>query len=364
MLHSIPFLTTLFFIYSMGSTATFSQEHHGGPDSNTVSLFYSGQEEGVVCYRIPALVTARNGHLIAAIDQRVPNCGDLKYSKDINIVIRRSLDNGKTWLPIEKIVDFPYGQSASDPSMVVDQQRGTIFLFYNYMDLDKAKDRYFFHMIKSEDHGETWSAPEDLTEQLSLDGWENDFKFITSGRAYQSPEGTILHTIVNLEKGGFVFGSEDHGMSWFVKPRAIQPFDESKIISLADGSWMINSRVNGAGYRYQHVSTDKGETWTTSKLTQLTDPSCNASLITYTTSAGEELLLFSNLNDAKERKNLQIRVSKDGGRSWPIVKTVYEGAAAYSSMTILGNGDLGIFYESDDYSINRFTSYPMSWLME
>jgi sialidase-1 len=83
------------------------------------------------------LTTAPNGDIIAAIDERVPSCGDLKWSKDINIVIRRSSDNGKTWSAIEKIVDFPLGRSASDPSLIVDGITKEIFLFYNYMDLDK-----------------------------------------------------------------------------------------------------------------------------------------------------------------------------------------------------------------------------------
>lgn len=45
----------------------------------------------VSCYRIPAITTAPDGSLIAAIDERVPSCGDLKWSRDINIVMRRSV---------------------------------------------------------------------------------------------------------------------------------------------------------------------------------------------------------------------------------------------------------------------------------
>ena len=63
-------------------------EHH--------DLFNKSMRKGVSCFRIPALVTAPNGDLVAAIDERVPSCGDLKWSKDINIVVRRSVDNGKT----------------------------------------------------------------------------------------------------------------------------------------------------------------------------------------------------------------------------------------------------------------------------
>src|SRR5690606_32818844 len=87
-----------------------------------------------------------NGDVIASIDERVPGCADLRGSRDINIVLRRSTDNGDSWTDVETVVDFPEGQSASDPSMIVDQEMGDIFLFYNYMDLDKEKELYYLHV--------------------------------------------------------------------------------------------------------------------------------------------------------------------------------------------------------------------------
>lgn len=94
-------------------------------------LFTTAQRPGVACFRIPALVTAANGDLIAAIDERVPACNDLGDNPNINIVIRRSQDNGNTWSAIETVADYPPGQSASDPSMIVDAITREIFLFYN-----------------------------------------------------------------------------------------------------------------------------------------------------------------------------------------------------------------------------------------
>ena len=79
------------------------------------------QKEGIACYRIPSIIMAPNGDLITAIDERVPSCADLRDNKNINLIIRRSADNGKSWTPIETVVDYPQGQSASDPSMIVDR---------------------------------------------------------------------------------------------------------------------------------------------------------------------------------------------------------------------------------------------------
>ena len=67
------------------------------------------QKEGISCYRIPSIVTAPNGDLITAIDERIPSCADLRDNNDINIVSRRSSDNGKNWTPIGKACGLPIG---------------------------------------------------------------------------------------------------------------------------------------------------------------------------------------------------------------------------------------------------------------
>ena len=332
------------------------------------NLFDARNTEGVECYRIPALVTAPNGDLIAAIDERVPGCADLRGSKDINIVQRRSADNGKTWTNIETVIDFPYGQSASDPSMIVDEETGDIFLFYNYMDLEKEKDVYYLHVMKSTDNGKTWGEPQDITSQISKDEWHNDFKFITSGRGIQTQEGRLLHTLVRLKEGVYLFGSDDHGENWFLIDSPVKPADESKVIQLANGDYMINSRVNtGEGYRYVHISEDKGLTWETYAEHALVDPGNNASIIRFTSvKQGDDKnrLLFSNSNNAEGRKNLTVRISYDEGKTWSNGKTVYSGPAAYSSMTILENGNIGVFFEKDNYTENSFVSFPLSWLTD
>ncbi len=330
-------------------------------------LFNASMNENVECYRIPSIVTAPNGDLIASIDERVPGCGDLKWSKDINIIVRRSSDNGKTWSEIETVVDFPYGKSASDPSMIVDSVTNEIFLFYNYMDLDAEKDIYYLHVVKSSDNGKTWSDPTDITSQIAKPEWHNDFKFITSGRGIQTKTGKLLHTMVNLNSGLHVFGSDDHGKTWYFIDVPIQPADESKIIELADGTLMINARVNGKGLRYVHTSTDEGLTWQTNAAPELIDPGCNASIIRYTAIEDgykKNRLLFSNAKMEKGRENMTVRISYDEGKTWSEGKTIYAGSSAYSSLTILKNGDIGLFFEQDEYTKNPFVSFSLEWLTD
>lgn len=330
-------------------------------------LFDKSMNKDVSCYRIPAIVTAPNGDLIAAIDERVPSCGDLKWSKDINIVARRSSDNGKTWSDIEMVVDFPYGKSASDPSMIVDEVTGDIFMFYNFMDLDKEKDIYYLHVVKSIDNGKSWSKPEDITSQIAKSEWHADFKFITSGRGIQTRSGKLLHCMVNLNNGLHLFGSDDHGKSWFMIDTPVQPADESKVVELADGTWMINSRANRKGMRYIHISTDEGKSWKTKPDKELIDPGCNASIIRYTAIEDgykKNRLLFSNAKMKKGRKNMTVRISYDEGKTWSKGKTIYSESSAYSSLTVLENGDIGLFFEKDQHSENAFVSFSLKWLTD
>lgn len=331
-------------------------------------LFNSSLNDSIACYRIPSLVTTPNGDVLAAIDERIPSCNDLRGSDDINIVLRRSTDNGKTWLPIETVVDFPLGKSASDASMIVDQMTNEIFMFYNFMNLDTEKDIYYLHVIKSSDNGKTWSKPEDITEQITKPEWHKDFKFITSGRGIQTRGGKLLHCMVNLNSGLHIFGSDDHGKTWFFMDTPIMPADESKIVELEDGRWMINARANDKkGVRYVHISSDEGKTWTTEPEPQLNDPGCNASIIRYTSTKDgykKNRILFANANSVNDRTNLTVRVSYDEGKNWSDGKTVYEGSAAYSSLTILENGDIGVFFEKDEYTENMFARFSLKWLTD
>ena len=331
------------------------------------NLFSANLKKGVSCYRIPSIITALNGDIITTIDERVPSCGDLKWSNDINIVMRRSIDNGKSWSKIETIIDYPIGESAPDPSMILDKTTGEIFLFFNYMNLETEKDIYYLKMISSTNNGLSWSTPIDITSQITKPEWKNDFKFITSGRGIQTRSGALIHTLVNLENGLHLFKSDDHGKNWSLIDTPIKPADESKVMELSDGSLMINSRVSKTGLRYVHSSTDNGKTWTTKSDAQLTDPACNASLIRYSmVSEGSDKnrLLFSNLNSKDARENLTVRISYDEGETWSKGKTIYSGKSAYSSMTILKNGDVGLFFEKDDYKENVFVSFSLEWLTD
>lgn len=136
-------------------------------------------------------------------------------------------------------------------------------------------------------------------------------------------------------------------------------------MELANGTWMINSRVYHKGLRIVHTSKDEGKTWETKEEPQLIDPGNNASFIRYTAKEDgydENRILFSNTKMTKERSNMTVRISYDEGLTWSEGKTIYTGSSAYSSLTILENGDIGLFFEKEDYTENVFVSFSLDWL--
>jgi len=61
---------------------------------------------------------------------------------------------------------------------------------------------------------------------------------------------------------------------------------------------------------------------------------------------------------------MTVRLSYDEGKTWTAGKTIYPGGAAYSSMTILANGDIGLFFEKDNYQENVFVRFDLAWLTD
>lgn len=322
------------------------------PIEKTV-LFLTG--ENGPAYRIPALITATNGDLFAACDERHTvvdgKAVDLKDSRDIDIVFKRSTDNGVSWSSMEKVCDFGDGYPASDSSLILDKTTGEIFCFYNYMDRDDNDGEYRFYLQRSTDCGATWGSALDFTDQIAKPGWTNDLKFITSGRGIQLQNGDLLHNLVNIQEGLFLFGSMDHGTSWELIDVPVSPANESKVVELTDGSWMINSRVDRIeDRRWVHMSEDQGQSWSSSPDSNLVDPGCNASIIQYTSKQdgyARDRLLFSNVNNPDLRKNLTIRISYDEGKSWSAGKVVESGVSAYSSLSICEDGSIAMLYERD-----------------
>ncbi len=351
-------------------------------------VFISGKE-GVACFRIPSLITTTKGTLIAICDARRSRCSD--PPNNIDLAMKRSYDNGKTWTQIKFIANYPGEEAAGTVSLTVDRQTGTIWLFFNYMvpkngfktgmlNKFKTNEDYnnwrtiYIRAMKSDDDGENWSEPVDLT-YLKKTFW--DYFITAPGTGIQTRNGRILiatyssRAQYSISSCQLIY-SDDHGKSWNIGHSTGEYSIEPQIVELEDGSLMMNMRQNREnGHRKFAISKDGGITWT-EPADENTQPEpisgCQASMIRFTSKkdgSNKNRLLFSNPASPMNRENMTIRMSYDEGVSWPVSRILHKGPSAYSSMTVLPDRTIGILYEKGEKSSNEkisFARFDIGWL--
>jgi sialidase-1 len=327
----------------------------------SLDLFVSG-ENNVVEYRIPSIIKTNKGTLIAVCDARVDRPGDAP--NNIDLVMKKSSDGGKTWTKSKVIVGFPDNDAACDPSLVADSQTGTIWLAYDYAIADPqgADGRILrIHLIKSNNEGENWSVPVELT-------------YLTRGKEFwlqNGPgvglytDGTIVFPMYSVGAGGkgkqqtMLVYSRDHGKTWLLSNGVGEYNPEPQVVSLPGSRIMANMRrPHGKEYRQVSVTSDMGNSWSeASDDHTLIEPGCQGSIINYSFN-NKSLFIFSNPADIRERRNMVVRVSSDEGKSWPKEIPVFSGSSGYSCLVQLPDGNIGLLYERDEYKKIVFAVIP------
>lgn len=370
-------------------------------------------DDGVVKYRIPGLATTNAGSLIAVFDIRNTSGADLPGNIDVGMM--RSVDNGITWSPMQAIMDHDSsvagssGNGVGDPAVLVDSNTGRIWVMATHSvgnnswngsgpGLDPA-DTGQLEVVYSDDDGLTWTDPINITAQVKTDpNWH--FVLQGPGNGITLRNGMIafpltVREIDGLRRSTFVV-SDDNGASWHTGPFSVQAeteapaTTESQIVELDDGRIMISMR-NHDGRKRRAWSTYSWDqqsdqplqallngTWTPSipggdnnddVSYSLLDPKCQASFIRYSSIVdGDQasILLFSNPASSSGRVKMTIRASIDQGQTWAYSRQIDSRPAAYSSMTRLADGSVGIFYETGDTGSTdtlTFARFPLSYVI-
>lgn len=325
-------------------------------------LFKSGTED-YHTFRIPAIEVSNKGTILAFADGRVSAAHD---AGDINIVLKRSEDGGKTWG--ETIQVFDKGKNtAGNVTPVVDRKTGTIFVFstwnlgedYEWQIINgTSKDTRRIFVTQSDDDGLTWSPAKEITNDVK----QSDWTWYATGPCHAiqlrngEHKGRLVVPCDHIEKDSkkyysHVIYSDDHGKTW--KLGGTTPSDmvnECSVVELEKGDLMLNMRNYDRNVRTRKVSvsSDGGITW--GELYSdptLIEPICQGSIARYSfQNEGKSRILFLNPADADERRNMTLRMSYDDGKSWIQSKVIYDGPSAYCDVTRLPNGNIGCLYEA------------------
>ena len=334
-------------------------------------------------YRIPAVITAKDGSIVAVTDKRKYNDGDLP--QDIDIVCNRSTDGGHTWSePYTIALGTGYNHGFGDCALAwSNDDNGLIAAFVGGQGLwnSTPENPIRSYIARSYDNGQTWTEPEDITDFIfgancivpEHQTWRASF--FGSGNGLRTSTGRIMFVAAIREGSAqslnnYAVYSDDNGQTWQVSGRASVGGDEAKVTELADGRILMSIRHSNR--RWYNISEDGGETWqaNTSTWNDLIAPACNGDMIRFTAeNQGQDRnRLLHSLPYGTQREKVTVYVSYDEGQTWPTSKCIVPYSAAYSSLCILPDGTIGLYVEesyagASGYS-TVFYNFSLEWLTD
>ena len=326
---------------------------------------FTGGAGGYHTYRIPALIVTLRGTVLALCEGRIYSQGD--YGK-IDIVMRRSHDGGTTWSDTQ-VIHSDGDHTIGNPCIVQDRTTEKIWLLF-------CKDNDHVFATSSDDDGETWAEPRDITADVKPENWT--WYATGPGHGIQLSSGRLVvpcdHSEGTRHHSPFYFShtihSDDHGETWKSGGSTSGSTDECEVVELADGGlyMTVRSADRSVTTRLASWSDDGGESWSEPEPEpELIDPVCQASIVRLTGGGnGRNRIVFSNpASDKRER--MTVRMSYDECRSWEVSKTLYVGPSAYSDLAVLPDMTLGCLYERGTATLSesiRLAQFNLEWLTD
>lgn len=328
----------------------------------TINHIYKAGENGYACFRIPAILTTKNNVLLAFAEARRSDCGD---AGDIDLVLKRSLNGGKTWEALQ-VVWSDSTNTCGNPVPILDQTNGRIILISTWnlgIDHERqimdgtSKDGRHVYVLTSDDEGKSWSKAREITSSVKKDNWTWYATGPCHGLQIQNGphKGRLVVPVnhvespLNLNYAHTIY-SDDHGATWKLgnnTPQAMM--NETTIAEISGGRLMLNMRNADRKIRTRHtsISNDGGHTWSdVVNDSTLIEPICQGTLLN--TVSGKQQLFFANPAHKVKRLNLTLRSSIDDGKTWATAKVIHTGPSAYSDITIYKKKNIAMLYESGE----------------
>ena len=273
--------------------------------------------------------------------------------------------------------------TVDNPTPIVNRQTGSVHLLYQ---VNYARCYY----LRSDDDGQTFTAPVDITATFEQFRKEYAWNVIAPGPGHgiQLDSGRLL-VPVWLSTGGHAHHpscmstiySDDHGHSWrrgdIVSrntSRTPNP-NETVAVQLADGRVMLNIRNESQRFRRLVAFSRDGATgWSEPVYDEaLFEPICFASIVRAVPRPGRQgsCILFSNPDSRsrpvatgwKARESLSIKASEDEGRTWAVSRVLEPGSSGYSDLAVLPDGTvLCLYAEGTGYQYLTAARFPLDWV--
>lgn len=354
-------------------------------------LFKASQDPGYACFRIPAVVKTAKGTLLAFAEGRVNDCSD---AGDIDLVLKRSHDGGRTWGPLQ-VINEGAGDTHGNPAPVVDRESGRVLLAETYntgrtdgKNCDVPCDRTP-HLQYSDDDGASWSAPRDLSDEILPDDWNSWYATgpvhgiqLTRGKhagrlAFAVNAETWNGSRVTANHAALII-SDDGGDHWRIGAKDSYPIADDGTFRQKPSEMTLTERPDGAvyvsgreqdgtdlGHRTHAISYDGGSSFAAPfrAVPDLYTPQVQGSTLQF----GGRMLLACP-GDPDRRRTMQIRSSYDGGRTWDSVDrgtTVTTDWSGYSDLVRADGAHVGLMYEGgavDARDEIRFARFTEDWL--
>ena len=331
--------------------------------TNELKYIFKSGSEGYNTFRIPSIITTDSGVVLAFAEGRKNSSSD---SGDIDLVLKRSTDGGKTWGDLIVIRDDSTNV-CGNPSPVIDRKTGKIFLLSTWNRGDDTEseiinmtsvDTRRVYVMNSIDEGLSWSKPIEITDKVKKPNWT----WYATGPVHGiqiregSKKGRMIipcdHIEANTKKYySHIIYSDDGGSSWNIGGTTPQDqVNECSVAEIGKGKLILNMRNYDRTQmnRKISISNDYGESWGDIYDDKaLVEPICQASILRYSFKGyGRNDLLFINPADKNKRLNMTLRLSNDLGRTWKAEFLLHEGPSAYSDITKLRNGNVGCLFEA------------------